>query len=193
MRGCFYEIVDGFHRYTVLPAYAGMFPGYYVRKEEIGSSPRVCGDVSVDLCCVWFFGGFSPRMRGCFLRLISHSNHTLVLPAYAGMFLRFLSAPTILFSSPRVCGDVSALYPAFGVIKGFSPRMRGCFWQFQQLLARMGVLPAYAGMFLWPGKVLWRPSCSPRVCGDVSARAFLRPRQARFSPRMRGCFHAQGV
>ena len=70
---------------------------------------------------------FSPRMRGCFLRLISHSNHTLVLPAYAGMFLRFLSAPTILFSSPRVCGDVSNISAKGATCILFSPRMRGCF------------------------------------------------------------------
>ena len=188
MRGCFYEIVDGFHRYTVLPAYAGMFLSIFAVFGSSAGSPRVCGDVSLFVDFFVLVSGFSPRMRGCFLRLISHSNHTLVLPAYAGMFLRFLSAPTILFSSPRVCGDVSALYPAFGVIKGFSPRMRGCFWQFQQLLARMGVLPAYAGMFLWPGKVLWRPSCSPRVCGDFSNISAKGATCILFSPRMRGCF-----
>ena len=193
MRGCFLSGPLTILLCLVLPAYAGMFPASIVgSKRQIGS-PRVCGDVSLFVDFFVLVSGFSPRMRGCFLRLISHSNHTLVLPAYAGMFLRFLSAPTILFSSPRVCGDVSALYPAFGVIKGFSPRMRGCFWQFQQLLARMGVLPAYAGMFLKSSNTPICAARSPRVCGDVSARAFLRPRQARFSPRMRGCFHAQGV
>ena len=117
MRGCFYEIVDGFHRYTVLPAYAGMFPGYYVRKEEIGSSPRVCGDVSVDLCCVWFFGGFSPRMRGCFSLRGFLCSCFGVLPAYAGMFPEAHQSQQSHARSPRVCGDVSALpFRAYNLI-----------------------------------------------------------------------------
>ena len=193
MRGCFYEIVDGFHRYTVLPAYAGMFLSIFAVFGSSAGSPRVCGDVSLFVDFFVLVSGFSPRMRGCFLRLISHSNHTLVLPAYAGMFLRFLSAPTILFSSPRVCGDVSLAWQSFVASVLFSPRMRGCFQHQRERRHVHFVLPAYAGMFLKSSNTPICAARSPRVCGDVSARAFLRPRQARFSPRMRGCFHAQGV
>ena len=91
MRGCFYVLVDGFHRYTVLPAYAGMFLSIFAVFGSSAGSPRVCGDASLFVDFFVLVSGFSPRMRGCFLRLISHSNHTLVLPAYAGLFL-FLKA-----------------------------------------------------------------------------------------------------
>ena len=127
MRGCFQVITLEKKRLGVLPAYAGMFLSIFAVFGSSAGSPRVCGDVSLFVDFFVLVSGFSPRMRGCFLRLISHSNHTLVLPAYAGMFLRFLSAPTILFSSPRVCGDVSNISAKGATCILFSPRMRGCF------------------------------------------------------------------
>ena len=72
----------------------------------------------------------------------------VVLPAYAGMFLSIKIYVLTIDGSPRVCGDVSGVAYALVVPRWFSPRMRGCFYEF---------LKKHSGL----------PS-SPRVCGDVS-------------------------
>ena len=72
---------------VVLPAYAGMFLSIKIYVLTIDGSPRVCGDVSRTIqnrnCRRWF----SPRMRGCFQKKPPPSEVSMVLPAYAGMFL----------------------------------------------------------------------------------------------------------
>ena len=139
-------------------------------RQQIGSSPRVCGDVSRGSKhtnrTVWF----SPRMRGCFPVVSYLRKIESVLPAYAGMFPRSMFLRSAVRGSPRVCGDVSRAKDPFCVDWSFSPRMRGCFrhsWSYDLVC---GVLPAYAGMFL-----------------EVARRY---QRRDMFSPRMRGCFCA---
>ena len=87
MRGCFRMISDLQPGEVVLPAYAGMFLSIKIYVLTIDGSPRVCGDVSRTIqnrnCRRWF----SPRMRGCFQKKPPPSEVSMVLPAYAGMFL----------------------------------------------------------------------------------------------------------
>ena len=49
---------------AVLPAYAGMIPGYVLRTVGIGSAPRVCGDDPDPDAYLMRVRGCSPRMRG---------------------------------------------------------------------------------------------------------------------------------
>ena len=66
--------------------------------------------------------------------------------------------------------------------------MRGCFPVSAYFCKMLSVLPAYAGMFLVPKRLILNICGSPRVCGDVSLMVSRRIQQIRFSPRMRGCF-----
>ena len=68
--------------------------------------------------------------------------------------------------------------------------MRGCFQFFVNFALRVLVLPAYAGMFPRKDTKATQGRCSPRVCGDVSAKNLRAADQSRFSPRMRGCFRS---
>ena len=112
----------------------------------------------------------------------------LVLPAYAGMFPLKFDDYEFIDSSHRVCGDVS-VFGRGNVRSGlFSPRMRGCFSKSSGRASPTRVLPAYAGMFPPNGTRLIQKAGSPRVCGDVSARAYSVKAATAFSPRMRGCF-----
>ena len=149
MRGCFRKGLRQLRGCSVLPAYAGMFPSIRPSTASGSSSPRVCGDVSSSILPMKWRCRFSPRMRGCFSVGLSLGDVTIVLPAYAGMFLRKPRQhrcqrgfsprmrgcfPRVLrwgppaLSSPRVCGDVSPQCAAGMRIAAFSPRMRGCFW-----------------------------------------------------------------
>ena len=87
MRGCFQIAKLGITQEEVLPAYAGMFLESSSASPDKTGSPRVCGDVSRTIqnrnCRRWF----SPRMRGCFQKKPPPSEVSMVLPAYAGMFL----------------------------------------------------------------------------------------------------------
>ena len=128
MRGCFRSRLPAIDRRDVLPAYAGMFRRLIDLTNNNGGSPRVCGDVSSSILPMKWRCRFSPRMRGCFSVGLSLGDVTIVLPAYAGMFLR----------KPR----------QHRCQRGFSPRMRGCFSTMRGRHAHCSVLPAYAGMFL---------------------------------------------
>ena len=107
MRGCFLAQRQRSLHVLVLPAYAGMFRAALAQTAEVIRSPRVCGDVSLNRLIRSRALPFSPRMRGCFFRRSALSRRSKVLPAYAGMFPRPLSAQGRTARSPRVCGDVS--------------------------------------------------------------------------------------
>ena len=151
MRGCFHHKPPDYPAASVLPAYAGMFLS---PSSDLGltlSSPRVCGDVSEQFGAMLIKAVFSPRMRGCFLASNLTRVITIVLPAYAGMFLRPLPKVILPLCSPRVCGDVSSPNRLRKKRRPFSPRMRGCFPGIMFVCTDKRVLPAYAGMF--PGSL----------------------------------------
>ena len=154
----------------------------------LASSPRVCGDVSEYNPNRVAAPEFSPRMRGCFQAYTATCRIKRVLPAYAGMFLVGRARVFFCFSSPRVCGDVSLIFPLIFLNPSFSPRMRGCFRMISDLQPGEVVLPAYAGMFLSIKIYVLTIDGSPRVCGDVSRTIQNRNCRRWFSPRMRGCF-----
>ena len=131
-------------------------------------------------------------MRGCFLASNLTRVITIVLPAYAGMFLRPLPKVILPLCSPRVCGDVSKGVAFTPEQAKFSPRMRGCFSREWAARCVVEVLPAYAGMFLGLRPALRISSSSPRVCGDVSLGSSALSAYFGFSPRMRGCFPHAG-
>ena len=66
-------------------------------------------------------------MRGCFRDKTLLVYKKRAFPAYAGMFLSGFEMRIFKNRFPRVCGDVSASYPAAVDQSRLSPRMRGCF------------------------------------------------------------------
>ena len=168
MRGCFYNGFSWGSCWLVFPAYAGMFPAPKRTEAQHRSFPRVCGDVSPPMILQESSTRFSPRMRGCFLRLRRIAQSFFVFPAYAGMFPKRGDVWILGVRFPRVCGDVSQGSPFSTMIRRFSPRMRGCFLDVARWIFRAAVFPAYAGMFLNSSQSSLLTSGFPRVCGDVS-------------------------
>ena len=150
MRGCFHGLKWRNASLSVLPAYAGMFPGYIYYSRPLYCSPRVCGDVSGSAVTTAKQLRFSPRMRGCFELQQYPAQPAAVLPAYAGMFPGDGVGLDMCIGSPRVCGDVSAASTLYVSPTAFSPRMRGCFHRRFDHASPFVVLPAYAGMFPTP-------------------------------------------
>ena len=70
---------------------------------------------------------FSPRERGCFLKLKLERVVRKVLPARAGVFLHGGHDFDVPGSSPRASGGVSRGLASHPQTPGFSPRERGCF------------------------------------------------------------------
>ena len=73
-------------RFMAFPAYAGMFLGVACERSAFKRFPRVCGDVSVGKVAELNWALLSPRMRGCFLFLVTLQCSCGAFPAYAGMF-----------------------------------------------------------------------------------------------------------
>ena len=126
MRGC-----SRLHRYErqrqlVVPAHAGMFPPRTAMSFCNTSGPRACGDVpsgtpAKKSCTPW-----SPRMRGCSLRLLPRGQGGEVVPAHAGMFPGGAEGARHARRGPRACGDVPGSRGGRGRKAEWSPRMRGC-------------------------------------------------------------------
>ena len=144
-----------------------MFPGRECRASGLASFPRIRGDVPHSECLAYGNRMFSPHTRGCSSCLILLIPKKLVFPAYAGMFLP--AKP-----SSVACGS-------------FSPHTRGCSALQQARGFMREVFPAHAGMFLSRISVILRPSCFPRVCGDVPHQPRSGGKRCRFSPHTRGC------
>ena len=130
MRGCSALLPEITDRQIVFPAYAGMFPLLqrgHTRRERF---PRVCGDVPGGVFYRNIRVLFSPRMRGCSSQVSGCGCQSSVFPAYAGMFLPLGKTHQVTAGFPRVCGDVPRQSTACLTMGVFSPRMRGCSYDY---------------------------------------------------------------
>ena len=71
MRGCFRASGEITPKCEAFPAYAGMFLELKPKGQSFSSFPRVCGDVSIRAVRWVPARSLSPRMRGCFLVLVT--------------------------------------------------------------------------------------------------------------------------
>ena len=87
---------------------------------------------------------------------------------------------------PRVCGEHCKLFQRAWFPLGSSPRMRGTPFSGSLLIARLGIIPAYAGN-TWNRcfgiTSVWD---HPRVCGEHSKNMLDECEERGSSPRMRG-------
>ena len=130
---------------------------------------------------------FSPHTRGCSHNIVCSRTHRLVFPAYAGMFRKSKPSWGEVGCFPRIRGDVPAEQVADQLQSGFSPHTRGCSLRISQVDSRLGVFPAYAGMFLHDHLKMLLIDSFPRIRGDVPAPFVTSYGQGQFSPHTRGC------
>ena len=174
-------------RPCVFPACAGMFLATPPMTLNALRFPRVRGDVPRHLHPSTRTFPFSPRARGCSLKLIVRSDKSGVFPACAGMFHVWAPGASCPGCFPRVRGDVPPAGSIGAHFVKFSPRARGCSPTPTCTTPDVGVFPACAGMFrFWPVPVSTSLSF-PRVRGDVPQIQPLFSIYNLFSPRARGC------
>ena len=152
---------------TVFPAYAGMFLRPYCEPWCTPGFPRVRGDVPTPAQSPLAAARFSPRTRGCSAARLAGGLGLEVFPAYAGMFLGVGNVRVLLYSFPRVRGDVPHLLTILLTERLFSPRTRGCSFAPRPRVGLSLVFPAYAGMFLHTSGLTCTNNGFPRVRGDV--------------------------
>ena len=85
-RGCSCSTIFWRGSTMVFPAYAGMFRTSSTVKEVASCFPRIRGDVPYEQPDGSFSIMFSPHTRGCSAQSPHPQAHSLVFPAYAGMF-----------------------------------------------------------------------------------------------------------
>ena len=152
---------------SVFPACAGMFRHRVKRKRPTKSFPRVRGDVPLVLQILRSPQQFSPRARGCSAHWQCQGACLRVFPACAGMFPLPPSRRYRIKCFPRVRGDVPQMIRNVQNAAAFSPRARGCSYEYSQCAIHL------LGF--------------PRVRGDVPSLNGAKIRETKFSPRARGC------
>ena len=174
-------------RPCVFPACAGMFLATPPMTLNALRFPRVRGDVPRHLHPSTRTFPFSPRARGCSLKLIVRSDKSGVFPACAGMFHVWAPGASCPGCFPRVRGDVPPAGSIGAHFVKFSPRARGCSPTPTCTTPDVGVFPACAGMFLAVCVCLVDARRFPRARGDVPGRTGRKHARTVFSPRTRGC------
>ena len=130
---------------------------------------------------------FSPRTRGCSLRLYKDDGPSRVFPAHAGMFRNRETLPLRPRRFPRARGDVPTGLRDYSTVNTFSPRTRGCSHRPNTTNSIEQVFPAHAGMFREHVHGGFNRLRFPRARGDVPQQRATESRGHRFSPRTRGC------
>ena len=92
--------------------------------------PRVRGDVPRSITFKRRAGAFSPRARGCSAKHGALTKAATVFPACAGMFPLRVCGFFRGYRFPRVRGDVPCRPYQTRRNPGFSPRARGCSYNF---------------------------------------------------------------
>ncbi len=176
----------------MLPAPAGMVPGPARSPPGPRCAPRARGDgpgvSGPHPRSPWC----SPRPRGWSRRRQRQHRSAPVLPAPAGMVLRYALSHRPRTSAPRARGDGPGQPSSLGDLIKCSPRPRGWSRAADELGIHEPVLPASAGMV--PGRASARTTRAraPRARGDGPAPASRRRRIIVCSPRPRGLSRRRG-
>ena len=148
MRGSLVSIGDACVDVGIIPAHAGLT--YTVRHCSIRcrDHPRACGAHGRLASLPPSRRGSSPRMRGSPSILPALPAAAGIIPAHAGLTCHPECIRKRPWDHPRACGahQVQDLIP-FAPL-GSSPRMRGSLLEPFATLARLGIIPAHAGLTL---------------------------------------------
>ena len=127
--------------------------------------PAYAGSTIIPRAASSFSRGSSPRMRGARLERTDTMKEIGIIPAYAGSTASCSACGKAPRDHPRVCGEHLLTPKRLHRTVGSSPRMRGARQGQGAVRLARGIIPAYAGS---------------------TARARIRPHQARDHPRVCG-------
>ena len=149
MRGSLQPLAGRTELLGIIPAYAGLTSSTLLRTRNSGDHPRVCGAHSSPKFWPSPAPGSSPRMRGSPFVTPEPTPTEGIIPAYAGLTNGSSGRVCSSRDHPRVCGaHPFRLFCKFHE-PGSSPRMRGSPDEHDGKVARIGIIPAYAGLTSW--------------------------------------------
>ncbi len=174
----------------VLPAYAGVFLRSFSSSTSLVCPPRLRGGVPSRSPDTDLNGTSSPPTRGCSPHRVGRRLRRGVLPAYAGVFLPSGLVANLPPCPPRLRGGVPDRIAKLRGKKVSSPPTRGCSAGGGLVVQFGDVLPAYAGVFLFPPARPRPSSRPPRLRGGVPSVESLGFTVLTSSPPTRGCSRA---
>ena len=89
--------------------------------------------------------GSSPHTRGPLIEMQDQLLKIRIIPAYAGSTVTMPPKEIIIKDHPRIRGVHGVVQSCDGFRPGSSPHTRGPLLSFVFLLAKLGIIPAYAG------------------------------------------------
>ena len=125
-------------------------------------------------------------MRGTRRNTLFETVCPRIIPAYAGNTSNASNSASRWWDHPRVCGEHLGPPLAISVPEGSSPRMRGTQKLVVLGVARVGIIPAYAGNTSSQNLSSGSPWDHPRVCGEHHMPRIRKTSRQGSSPRMRG-------
>ncbi len=129
----------------IIPAYAG-----YTCPRNIGAwqgkdHPRIRGVHPPHYVLAYIMKGSSPHTRGTPSNVRPNSLRRRIIPAYAGYTLGLTLEEVAQRDHPRIRGVHPGNGQAQARFPGSSPHTRGTQRRFDFLVARVRIIPAYAG------------------------------------------------
>ena len=151
-----------------------------------GVYPRVYGESAYALGCGRSPGGLSPRVRGIRLRRTRGCSPRRSIPACTGNPLGGAVEGVLVEVYPRVYGESKCGRDGPKPGLGLSPRVRGIRTAMQDLIRRVGSIPACTGNPLLASRRCRRGTVYPRVYGESHWALFRAFGAVGLSPRVRG-------
>ena len=170
----------------IIPAHAGLTQCSIQRRPSGRDHPRACGAHFSLLQVTVILQGSSPRMRG------SHGDERFkdssygIIPAHAGLTLKYYWNASAFWDHPRACGAHQKAFRPAGRSGGSSPRMRGSRCSQCPIRTKYGIIPAHAGLTRGQPRRSFCRRDHPRACGAHFPKFSNRIFEQGSSPRMRG-------
>ena len=130
--------------------------------------------------------GSPPRVRGKVNLSTTNPTVPRITPACAGKRRICGSICESEEDHPRVCGEKFLKCEAAAIAKGSPPRVRGKGLFGPAGSKARGITPACAGKREINYNSLWMDKDHPRVCGEKSAKLYIKCATAGSPPRVRG-------
>ena len=128
--------------------------------------PRVCGEKDKEQWQAKLDVGSPPRVRGKGRRSGASGRATRITPACAGKSSADFPLSSSYQDHPRVCGEKFSRLPAFFLLSGSPPRVRGKDLLFLPFLHLNRITPACAGKSILQLFYPLTGKDHPRVCGE---------------------------
>ena len=170
----------------IIPAYAGSTAG--VQRNLVGfrDHPRIRGEHYLYHSCQFPILGSSPHTRGAQQPDGVIPDAAGIIPAYAGSTLGWPCTAPRVRDHPRIRGEHLEVARLMTTGKGSSPHTRGAPVDAGFVVARKGIIPAYAGSTLFSSSFFTPERDHPRIRGEHSSSRNRSHSGAGSSPHTRG-------